>query len=235
MKKLIGIGLLLFCTMHALGQTTLMTREEWTAVMKDVAPTPFNQPPPPYRRTVRQSSFEEGDLVLGYTSLRISERLNRTTGRSVSRERIGTELRSDETVYIGKQIFSRRDDGPWVAAVLPSRTRVIRSQPDPVNPQFVRKPDSVEVLYYSLGSRVYKGRTVAVYEEVTRHILIRTADKTEVHRENRTRSWIADRKNCIRWDTHYATFDSTKTTRAFTSTEWELNPNIQQIELPIKQ
>lgn len=110
----------------------------------------------------------------------------------------------------------------------------MRSEPDPVNPTFVRKPNSDDVLFYSLGDRPYKGQIVSVYEEVTRHVLIRTADKSEVHYENRTRSWIADGKNCVRWDTHYAIFYSTKTLRMFTSTEWELDPDIKPIEPPIK-
>lgn len=233
--SLIDLGVIFVCAINGFGQTTLMTKAEWTVVMTDVAPTPFKLPAPPYRMTVRQSSFEDGDLLLGYTSLIVSEHFSRTNSRFTLRERIGTKTRSDEKVYIGKQIFSSRDDGPWVVADLPSRTLVVRSQPDPVNPSFIRKPNSNEVLFYSLGVRPHKGQTVSVYEEVTRHVLIRTAHKTEVHYENRTRIWIASDKTCVRWDTYYAIFDSTKTHRMFTSHEWELNPDMKPFGPPIQQ
>ena len=163
-----------------------------------------------------------------------SEQHSKENSRFHRVERVCTSFRSEEILKIGKNVFTRRDNGTWVPEDLPSRTQVVRGPDDPVNSPYIRKSGAEEILYYSLGERPYKGRIVSVYEEVTRHVLIRKADNSEIHYENRTRFWIAEGKDVVRHDTYYAIFDPDKTIRMFTSTESELDASIKPFESPFK-
>ena len=234
MKQLCIVILTLLCSGLIHGQTIQISKAQWTAVMKGKSPTPFRPPNPPYRQITKINSFDDGDTKHGYAADIISENFSRENSRFYRVERIGTKIRSEEKISIGKTIFTRLDEGEWIAADIPSRTKAVRVRNDPVNPKTVRKPNSEEFLYFSLGERPFKGRTASVYEEVTRHVLIRTADNSEIHFENRTRIWITDDQSVARYDTYYAIFDSAKTTRIITSREWEKDERIKPFEAPIK-
>lgn len=233
MKYLIIPTFVLTCVVGSVGQTIYITKAEWAEVMRGKKTVPVSEPKLPYRQITKLNSFEDGDTKGGYVGYITDERIDRNNGRFHRVERIGENIRSEEIINVGTNTFTRRDNGDWVAAKLPSRTKVIRPIEDPVNPVHIRKPNSGEILYVSLGERPYKGQTVWVYEEITRHVLIRTADKSEIHYENRTRFWIAA-DMIVRRDTNYVIFDGSKTTRILTSTNWELDPNLKPFEPPVK-
>ncbi len=169
---------------------------------------------------------------MGYITL---EQYSNENSRFYRVDRAGKTIRSEEKLKIGTNLFTRLDNGKWMAEDVPSpKPQVVRVPDDPVNSPYVRKPGAEEVLYYSLGERLYKSRIVSVYEEVTRHVLIRKADNSEIHYENRTRFWIAEGRDVIRYDTYYAIFVPDKTIRMFTSHEWEADPGIIAFESPLK-
>jgi hypothetical protein len=216
-------------------QTTLMTSQQWQSLFNGLRPAPFKPPKfSPYRQITKSGSYEDGDLKGGYMGYITFEQYSNENARFHRVERVGTTIRSEEKLRIGKSMFTRLDNGRWVANDIPSQTKVVRVPDDPVNSPYFRKPGAEEILYYSLGERRYKGQMVSVYEEVTRHVLVRKADNSEIHYENRTRFWVSQNNETVRYDTYYAIFDSDRTSRMFTSNEWEVDLNIKPFEIPIK-
>lgn len=216
-------------------QTTPMTSQQWHTLFNGPRPAPFKPPKfAAYRQITKSGSFEDGDVNGGYMGYITYEQYSKENSRFHRIDRAGTTIRSEEKLNIGTGKYTRIDNGRWVAEDLPSRIKTVRVPDDPVNSPYIRKPGAEEILYYSLGERPFKDQIVSVYEEVTRHVLIRKADNSEIHYENRTRFWISESKEIVRYDTYYAIFDGAKTIRMFTSNEWELDASIKPFEPPLK-
>ena len=234
--KVLSIAVLIFAfSAISSAQTTLMTSQQWHVLFKGPRPAPFKAPKSsPYRQITKSGSYEDGDVKGGYMGYITYEQYSKENSRFHRIDRAGTTIRSEEQLKIGKDIFTRSNNGKWVAEDVRSESKVVRVPDDPVASPDFRKPRAEEILYYSLGDRPYKGQIVSVYEEVTRHVLIRKADSSEIHYENRTRFWVSESGESIRFDTYYAIFDRNKTIRMFTSNEWEIDPGIKPFEIPVK-
>jgi hypothetical protein len=144
--------------------------------------------------------------------------------------RIGNKVTDEESVSIAGRSYARKGDGNWMKDATVSYPRVVR--PDPANSPFERKPNSSERLYFSLGTMLYKGQVLSVYENVTRHTLIKKADRSEVYYEDRYKTWLAPGKTVVRADRTYVIIHDGKTSRSINSTEWERNAIIEPLKVP---
>lgn len=244
MTKLFCISLVLITAASAVsGQTRQITPEEWGTLIR--AAGPWRAPAGPYRLTHWWNSLDQGDSVSNSSSRIVTEYVNAKEGCEVSEGRLGGKppVRGERIWKDGVE-YSRTGGGKWVrkqssTGQAPARPPVAKSTDSTKPgsngepPTFARKPGSEEILFYSLGERLYKGRMVGVYEEVTRHVLIRLSDKTEIHYENRTRHWLNSDGRIIRTDRNYVIYSDDKTTRILSGTEWEVDPLIKPVTLPI--
>jgi hypothetical protein len=62
---------------------------------------------------------------------------------------------------------------------------------------------------------------------------IRLVGKTEIHNENRGRHWVNSVGNIVRTDRNHVIYSDEKTTRTLSGTEWEIDPAIKPVEMPI--
>lgn len=221
-----------FAIINAIGQTRIMTKAEWDEVMVGDVGAPFfcTKPVPPYRLTVNQSSFDDGDVILGFSEQLVFEFVTQRDYRVLKKQRVGDKTITEESVFIEEQRFGRRNESPWVAGQGLTQPKVVR--PDPALSPFERKPGYGESVYFSLGIQLYKGQLLSVYENVTRHALVRKSDQTEVYYEDRYKTWLAPGKVVIRSDRTNVIIQNDKTFRAVSSYEWERNAKIEPLEKP---
>jgi hypothetical protein len=244
MKNLFCISLLLITAISADAQTRQITAEEWRSVMRDrnVRWTP---PVGPYRLIRWSNTFDLGDSHDLSSSRIVTEYLNAKEGREVSEGRMGMKgpFRNERIWKDGVE-YVRVNGGKWTrkqkiagkaepGTVIGKNTDSTKPGPNGEPPTYARKPGAEEMLYFALGERLYKGQTVAVYEQASRHVLIRLSDKSEVHYEDRTRSWVNDAGKIIRTDRHTNIYTDQRTTRMLSGTEWENDPAIKPVVLPV--
>jgi len=245
MTKLFCILLSLTAAVSAVSQTRQITPEEWKAVMHAKTAFPSNPAGVPYRMTFWSNSFDQGDSGKNSSRKIVTEKYSATEGRERSETRIGVKISNQsERVWKDKSEYERLDHGKWTLKQnrggqgqyrlgTGKGTDSAKPKPDGKPPTSVRKPGSSEALYFALGERLYKRDIVTVYEEVTRHVLIRQSDQSEIHYENRTRYWLTSKGKMIRVDRNYVIYATDQTTRILSGYEWENDPSIKPIELPV--
>jgi hypothetical protein len=232
--KYLAIPTFIFaCIYVAQGQTTYLTKADWFAVLREKKTPEEMWPRAPYRKITKLVRFDDSGVSGGYMGYITEQRFNKSNGRTHRVERIGTNIRSEEIINIRSRTFTRRNGGDWVDTGVPSRTNAVQPEDDANDPNWVRKPNSRETLYISLGERLYQNKLVSLYEEITRYVMVRTANQSEIHYEKRTRFWIAQ-DQIVRKDVDCVLFDGPKTSRKILSAEWEADPKLKPFEPPIK-
>lgn len=156
---------------------------------------------------------------------------NDAAGGVIKKERVGTKTVTEESMSVQGQRFAKRNELPWKAGQGLAPPVVIKS--DPAFSPFERKSGYGESVYFSLGTQLYKGRLLSVYENVTRHTLIRKSDRTEVYYEDRYKTWLAPGKIVVRSDRTNVIIQNDRTFRSGSSYEWERNANIQPLKKPV--
>jgi hypothetical protein len=244
MTKLFSIFLALTAVVSAVSQTRQITPKEWKDAMHLKTGFPSNPAGGPYRMTFWSNSFEHGDSGKNSSRKTVTENFSASEGREHTETRIGTKISNQsDRIWKDRNEYERLENGKWT--VKPNKggqgqyrlgtgkgTDSTKPGPDGNPALFIRKPGSDEILYFALGERLYKRQVVTVYEEVTRHVLIRQSDQTEIHYENRTRHWLTDKGRMIRVDRNYVIYANEQTTRILSGYEWENDPSIKPIELP---
>ena len=244
MTKVFCLLLALTAVVSAFSQTRQITSTEWKAALQAETAFPPNPTGVPYRMTFWSNSFDQGDSRRNSSRKIVTEHYSAKEGRERSETRIGTEISNQsERIWKDGNEYERLDNGKWTRKQnargqgqyrLGDGTDIDSTKPgsDGKPPKFVRKPGSDEILYFALGERLYKREIVTVYEEVTRHVLIRQSDQSEIHYENRTRYWLSSKGRMLRVDRNYVIYGNDQTTRILSGHEWENDPAIKAIEIP---
>lgn len=242
MTKLFCILLALTAAVSTESQTRQITPAEWKAAMQATTAFPSNPAGVPYRMTFWTNSFDQGDSIRNSSRKVVTENYSATEGREHSQSRTGAKTSSQsERIWKDKNEYERLDNGKWTLkrnmggqGQYRLGTGKGKDSTKQGSALFIRKPGSIEILYFALGERLYKRGIVTVYEEVTRHVLIRQSDQTELHYENRTRYWLTGKGRMIRVDRNYVIYGDDQTTRMLSGYEWENDPAMKPIKLPAK-